>query len=57
MESGRKDASEDFWQRIGSGQGLMFDATAIGAAAMDALNQLTDWNQQDEMLLRTLSPV
>lgn len=57
MESGRKDASEDFWQRISSGQGLTFDVTAIRAAAMDALNQLIDWNQQDETLLRTLNPV
>lgn len=57
MESGRKDASEDFWQRISSGQGLTFDVTAIRAAAMDALNQLIDWNQQDEALLRTLNPV
>lgn len=37
--------------------GLTFDVTAIRAAAMDALNQLIDWNQQDEALLRTLNPV
>lgn len=57
VESDRKNASEDFWQRTSSSQGLTFDVTAVRAAAVDALNQLIDWNQQDEAFLRTLNPV
>lgn len=56
MKSGRKDASEDFWQRISAGQGLTIDIEAIRRTAKDALMQLIDWAKQDEALTAALSP-
>lgn len=57
MKGGRKDDSEDFWQRIGVGQGLTFDIEAIRRTAKEALEQLIDWSKQDEALAAVLNPV
>lgn len=56
MKSGRKDASEDFWQRINAGRGLTIDLEAIRRTAVEALEQLIDWGKQDEALTAALSP-
>lgn len=57
MKGGRKDDSEDFWQRISAGQGLAFDIEAIRRTAKEALEQLVDWSKQDEALAAVLNPV
>ena len=57
MRRGHKDSREDFWQRIQSGLGLTFDIEAVRRLAKEALEQLIDWNAQDEALAAVLNPV
>lgn len=57
MRRGHKDSREDFRQRIQSGLGLTFDIEAARRLAKEALEQLIDWNAQDEALAAVLNPV
>lgn len=57
VQAGQKDDNEGFWQRIGAGQGLTIDITAVRLAAKKALEQLIDWEQQDAALAAALNPV
>ena len=57
MRRGHKDSREDFQQRIQSGLGLTFDIEAARRLAKEALEQLIDWNAQDEALAAVLNPV
>lgn len=57
MDTGQKDAKDDFWQRINGLGGLTVDIEAIRAAAKDALSQLIDWGAQDEALAAVLNPI
>ncbi len=56
MRRGHKDSREDFRQRIQSGLGLTFDIEAARRLAKEALEQLIDWNAQDEALAAVLNP-
>lgn len=57
MDTGQKDAKDDFWQKINGLGGLTVDIEAIRAAAKDALSQLIDWGAQDEALAAVLNPI
>lgn len=57
MDTGQKDAKDDFWQKINGLGGLTVDIEAIRAAAKDALSQLIDWDAQDEALAAVLNPI
>lgn len=57
IDTGRKDAKDDFWQKINGLGGLTVDIEAIRAAAKDALSQLIDWGAQDEALASILNPI
>lgn len=57
MDTGQKDAKDDFWQKINGLGGLTVDIEAIRAAAKDALSQLIDWGAQDEALASILNPI
>lgn len=57
MDTGRKDAKDDFWQKINGLGGLTVDIEAIRAATKDALSQLIDWGAQDEALAAVLNPI
>ena len=57
MDTGQKDAKDDFWQKINGLGGLTVDIEAIRAAAKDALSQLIDWGAQDEALASVLNPI
>lgn len=58
MKAGHKDSGEDFWQRINSiGQQLSFDIEAVRQIAKEALEQLINWQEQDEKLAGILEPV
>lgn len=57
MDTGQKDAKENFWQKINGLGGLTVDIEAIRAAAKDALSQLIDWGAQDEALASILNPI
>ena len=57
MRRGHKDSREDFQQRIQSGLGLTFDIEAARRLTKEALEQLIDWNAQDEALAAVLNPV
>jgi HK97 family phage portal protein len=57
MNIERKDKSDDFWAKLTVAEGMKFDIDDLRTKAMDALEHLIDWPEQDAALNSTLSPV